>query len=206
MSLDEITRQFDLTRVQKNPAIFDNAKLAWMNRSYINKTAGDSLVDRAKQFFVDAGLVPAQLDQATRSWLAQVIDLVKTHVDHLDQLPNQTDIIYGFETNPPEIDPAIFDVLRKPEARAVAREFARLVEEKEILTAETYREIVGQVKTATHQKGRNLFHPIRAALTGRDSGPELEKLIPLYEEGSRLNLPGKVMSCRERLQIILRSI
>ena len=45
-----------------------------------------------------------------------------------------------------------------------------------------------------------------AALTGLDSGPELEKLIPLYEEGSRLNLPRKVMSCRERLQIILRSI
>jgi nondiscriminating glutamyl-tRNA synthetase len=206
MTLDEIARQFDLTRVQKNPAVFDNAKLDWMNRGYLNKTAGDSLVDKAKQFFVDAGLVPASLDQATRSWLALAIDLVKTHVDHLDQLPNQVDIIYGFETNPPEIDPNIFDTLRKPEARAVALEFARLVEEKESLTAETYRDIVGQVKAITHQKGRNLFHPIRAALTGRDSGPELEKLIPLYEEGSRLNLPRKVMSCRERILVILRSI
>ena len=54
--------------------------------------------------------------------------------------------------------------------------------------------------------GRNLFHPIRAALTGRDSGPELEKLIPLYEEGSRLNLPRKVMSCRERLRSIMRAV
>jgi hypothetical protein len=62
------------------------------------------------------------------------------------------------------------------------------------------------VKAATKQKGRKLFHPIREALTGCGSGPDLEKLITLYEEGSRLNLPRKVMSCRERLRAILKSI
>jgi len=31
-------------------------------------------------------------------------------------------------------------------------------------------------------------------------------LIPLYEEGSRLNLPRRVFSCRERLRAILGSI
>ena len=88
----------------------------------------------------------------------------------------------------------------------MAYEFARLVEEKERLSPERYREIAGLVKTATRQKGRNLFHPIRAALTGRGSGPDLEKLILLYEDGSRLNLPRKVMSCRERLRAILNSM
>ncbi len=206
MLLDEITQQFDLTRVQKNPAIFDNAKLAWMNRNYINRVPSESLVDTAKGFFFTAGLVPHQLDEPTRAWLAQVIDLLKTHVDHLDQLPEKTDIIYGFDTNPPRIEPSVTELLRKPEGQAVVREFARLVEEKERLTAETYREIVGQVKNVTHQKGRNLYHPIRAALTGRDSGPDLEKLIPLYEEGSRLDLPRTVMSCRERLRTIMNAI
>jgi hypothetical protein len=62
------------------------------------------------------------------------------------------------------------------------------------------------VKANTRQKGRNLFHPIRAALTGHGSGPEMEKLIPLYESGSRLNLPRKVMSCRERLHAVLDSL
>jgi nondiscriminating glutamyl-tRNA synthetase len=206
MSLEEITYQFGLTRVQKNPAIFDTAKLAWMNRNYINKSTGESLVDKAKGFFIAAGLVPQQLDPPEHSWLAQVIDLVKTHVDHLDQLPDQTDIVYAFDTHPPRIEPNVTELLRKPEGQAVVREFTRLVEEKESLTSETYREIVGQVKAITHQKGRNLYHPIRAALTGRDSGPDLEKLIPLYEEGSRLNLPRKVMSCRERLHAVMKAI
>ena len=70
MSLEEITRYFDLTRVQKNPAIFDNAKLNWMNRTYINKAASEFLADKAKGFFVEAGLVPAKPDAATLAWLA----------------------------------------------------------------------------------------------------------------------------------------
>jgi nondiscriminating glutamyl-tRNA synthetase len=206
MSLEEIQRQFDLSRVLKSPATFDNAKLDWMNRSYINKIAGGSLVDKAKGFFVDAGLVPAQLDSSVHSWLAQAIDLVKTRVDHLDQLPEEAAIIYGFDSDPPEIDSNVREIFKKPEAKAVAREFTRLVNERERLSLETYREIVAKVKADTRQKGRNLFQPIRAALTGHGSGPELERLISLYEEGSQLQLPRKVMSCRERLHAVLGSI
>jgi glutamyl-tRNA synthetase/nondiscriminating glutamyl-tRNA synthetase len=206
LSRDEITRQFDLRRVLKSPAIFDNAKLDWMNRSYINKTSGESLVDRAKDFFAEAGLVPARLDPPVRAWLSEAIDLIKTHVDHLDELPREAAILYGFETGPPAVDPDARELLRKPEGKAVAREFARLADERERLSPETYREIVAEVKANTHAKGRNLFHPIRAALTGHGSGPELERLIPLYEEGSRLALPRKVLSCRERLRAILGSV
>ena len=206
MPIDEIKRQFDLSRVLKSPAIFDSVKLDWMNRSYINKAESGSLADLAAEFFVEADLVPAKLDSETRAWLAQVIDLIKTHVDHLDQLPREAGIIYGFESKTPEIDADAREALRTPEAKAVVQEFARLVTEKDSLTPESYREIVVQVKAATHQKGRNLFHPIRAALTGRGSWPDLERLIPLYESGNRLNLPRKVMSCRERLQAILGAV
>jgi nondiscriminating glutamyl-tRNA synthetase len=206
MSLDELKSQFDLSRVQKNPAIFDNAKLNWMNRNYINRTAGEALVELSKDLFIEAGLIPREPGDEIKKWLAMLIDLLKTHVDRLDQLPPEADVIYGFETNPPDIEKDAREALSKPEGSAVAREFARLVFEKESLTPESYREIVSRVKSNTQQKGRNLFHPIRAVLTGRGSGPELEKLIPLYEEGSRLNLPRKVMSCRERVDAVLKSL
>ncbi len=35
------------------------------------------------------------------------------------------------------------------------------------------------VAAATGAKGRALFHPLRLALTGREHGPELKKLLPL---------------------------
>jgi glutamyl-tRNA synthetase len=37
----------------------------------------------------------------------------------------------------------------------------------------------GALKTATGRKGRALFHPLRLALTGCESGPELAALLPL---------------------------
>ena len=70
--------------------------------------------------------MPAQMDPQMRAWLAQVIDLVKTHVDHLDQLPREAGIVFGFETAPPEIDDGAREALGNPEGKAVAREFMRL--------------------------------------------------------------------------------
>ena len=206
LSPDEIAQQFDLSRVLKSPATFDNAKLDWMNRTYISKIPADRLFETSAGYFVDAGLVPGNFDERTKAWLAQVIDLLKMRVDHLDQLPSEADIVYGFRHTPAEIDPDVVGMFKDPDAKAVAVEFAGMAGELDALTPETYRTIVGQVKARTKQKGRKLFHPIRAALTGRESGPDLEKLITLYEEGSRLNLPRPVMSSRERLRAVLESI
>jgi glutamyl/glutaminyl-tRNA synthetase len=60
---------------------------------------------------------------------------------------------------------------------------------------------VNEVKAATGVKGKELFHPIRIALTGSTHGPEFDKLVPLMEEGARLKLLKPVLSVRERLAI-----
>ena len=42
----------------------------------------------------------------------------------------------------------------------------------------TYGEWMGLVKANTDKKGKELFHPIRKALTAQESGPELKILLP----------------------------
>jgi glutamyl-tRNA synthetase len=204
MNLSEIVGRFELSRVSRSPAIFDNAKLDWMNRSYVGKMPVPELAARAAPYFVDEGLIPPEPDARVRAWLELVVDAVKSHVNHLDQLPSEALIVYGFPTDPPQLDEAAGATLAEPGALQVAREFARLVANRELLTFDAYKDIIELVKKATGQKGRHLFHPIRAALTGQGSGPELDRLIPIYEEGSRLNLPRCVMSCRERLAAVLK--
>ena len=206
LAMDDIARFFELSRVSKSPAIFDSVKLDWMNRNYMGRLSSAQLAARAAGYFASAGLIPSEAGSAVLEWLALVVDAIRSRVDHLDMLPQETTIIYGFETDPPSLDADAKETLRHPAALAVAREFARLVEERDMVTPEAYKEILGQVKTATKQKGKSLFHPIRAALTGRGSGPELDKLIPIYEEGARLDLPKHVMSCAERLRAVLNSL
>jgi nondiscriminating glutamyl-tRNA synthetase len=68
------------------------------------------------------------------------------------------------------------------------------------LTYEKFREIAMSVQKETGKRGKDLFHPIRVALTGAVSGPELEKLIPIFEQGAKLGLARPVRSSAERLR------
>ncbi|MBV8939826.1 MAG: glutamate--tRNA ligase, partial [Alphaproteobacteria bacterium] len=43
----------------------------------------------------------------------------------------------------------------------------------------TYDAWIAAVKSATGRKGKELFMPLRRALTGKDRGPELKALLPL---------------------------
>jgi glutamyl-tRNA synthetase/nondiscriminating glutamyl-tRNA synthetase len=68
------------------------------------------------------------------------------------------------------------------------------------LTPERFKKIVNEVKAETGVKGKELFHPIRIVITGSHSGPDFERLIPILEQGSHLNLPKHVLSVRERVE------
>ncbi|MBR6327479.1 MAG: hypothetical protein IKR60_01205 [Alphaproteobacteria bacterium] len=50
---------------------------------------------------------------------------------------------------------------------------------KGALTVDAFNEWMNDIKSKTNLKGKDLFHPIRLALTGEDSGPELKILLPL---------------------------
>jgi glutamyl-tRNA synthetase/nondiscriminating glutamyl-tRNA synthetase len=63
---------------------------------------------------------------------------------------------------------------------------------------------MNEVKAETGAKGKDLFHPVRIALTGAHSGPEFDKLIPVIEAGSGLALPVHLLSVRERVETFLR--
>jgi hypothetical protein len=57
------------------------------------------------------------------------------------------------------------------------------------------------VRARTGLKGRDLFHPIRVALTARANGPELDLVVPAIERGAEVpasaGLPP-ILGCRER--------
>ena len=51
---------------------------------------------------------------------------------------------------------------------------------------DTFRIWTGEVREASGRKGKALFMPLRLALTGRDSGPELADLLPLLGRAGTL--------------------
>ena len=82
------------------------------------------------------------------------------------------------------------------------RGLASELESKNQLTFEDFRAIAGRLKDQTKRKGKQLFHPLRAAITAKSSGPELDKLIPLIEEAAHLKLKN-VPGCKARVKTFL---
>jgi len=72
------------------------------------------------------------------------------------------------------------------------------------VTYERFREAARSVQKESGKKGKELFYPIRVAVTGAASGPELEKLIPIFEEGARLPLSRPIKSVVGRLREFAR--
>ena len=214
----ELTQAFTLERVTPSPAVFDFQKLHWLNRHYIKLAEPERIAALARPSFVAAGWLPEKTDPAIENWFAQVLALFLPAVDQLDQLPAKARFLFALDPQTVAADPENVAILATPLAQAVLKDFATriatLVTPIPGLNSETwgtrtplapdaFKAVMNEVKAATGAKGKDLFHPVRIALTGAHSGPEFDKLIPLLEAGSALPLPTHVASVQERVAALI---
>ncbi len=197
---EELVREFKLERVTASPAVFDFDKLNWLNRHYLKLAEPGRLVDLAWPYFVAAGELPGELSEAISSWFAKLLTLFLPAVDRLDQLPSKTRFVFGLNVAAAKAEPENTALLETESARKVLGALTARVEAHDgPVTAEQFKAWMNEVKVETGVKGKELFHPVRIALTGSHSGPEFDKLIPLIEEGSGLAMPRHLPSVKERL-------
>ena len=203
-TLEALVREFSLDRITKSPAVFDQEKLNWLNRHNMKEAPLRRLAELAIPVFEEAGFISTPADEAVLAWLERVIEAVLKNLDYLSQLPQATKVIFEYDPRTLTASAEIWADLNEPEVRAVLAHFIPRVLAASIaeggLTYARFREITKEVQRETGKKGRDLFHPIRVALTGAVSGPELEKLIPIYEEGSKLALGHAVKGVAQRLR------
>ena len=198
-ALPELVQAFNLKEVSRNPAIFDVEKLRWLNRRYLKQSDPARILNLALPIIQGVGYIGESPNASVRAWLREVLDLLLPSVDELSQLPAQAAIFFEYDARVSLQVAENQEVLTHPGARQVIEAFAEKALENGELTPDRFRGVLEQVKQATQQKGKNLFHPIRVALTGTASGPQLDRLIPLVEAGSRLELSKPIKDCRSRL-------
>ncbi len=188
-TLPELTKAFSLKRVTPSPAIFDFDKLNWLNRYYIKQSSPARLAALAWEYF--GGLLPAKevASDAVLVWFAHVVALFAPYVDHLDQLMTKAIFIFGTDPDAARRNPENAAILALDSSRIVLAELAaRCRAFGGIVTPEVFKAWMKEIREATGVKGKDLFHPVRIAITGTHSGPEFDKVLPLLEQGGRLNL------------------
>jgi nondiscriminating glutamyl-tRNA synthetase len=133
------------------------------------------------------------------SWVEHLLDAVLKNLDQLSQLPDAVRLIFEYDAAQTVAAEETRHAAEDAGAREVLKAFIPKVLAESEVTYERFRALTKEVQKETGKKGKDLFHPIRVAVTGAVSGPELEKLIPIFEEGSKLKLARHVKSTAERL-------
>jgi nondiscriminating glutamyl-tRNA synthetase len=200
LAADELVKQFSLDHITRSPAVFDTDKLNWMNRHYLKESAPRRLAELAVAFLPSVGPSTLPVEPAVLAWVERVLDAVLKNISVLSELPQATQIVFDYDARLILQTPEFLELLAAPAALDVLKAFIPKVLVESALSYERFREITKAVQQQTGKKGKELYHPVRMAMTGMSSGPELEKLIPIYEDGSQLPLAQHVKSVGERLR------
>jgi glutamyl-tRNA synthetase len=149
-SLEQLAEEFDFSRFSRSPARFDGKQLLALNRQVLQHLPFAAVAER----------LPAGASEAF--WLA-----VRGNLDLLSEARHWWEVVAGEITRPVLEDEK--DFLRE----------ASVLLPPEPWDESTFSVYAKALSAATGRRRRALFHALRVALTGEESGPELARLLPL---------------------------
>ncbi|HPZ44319.1 MAG TPA: glutamate--tRNA ligase [Bacillota bacterium] len=176
-SLEELTRQFSLERVSKSPAVFDLDKLNWLNGHYIRQSPIEYITDLSIPFLEKAGYLKTPLTPERYEWLKEVIALVRKYLVCLDDLKDHVGIYFNEEVE--VLEEEAREALTAPHVPALFEALARLVLDCPALSAEAAKGLLKAAGKEAGVKGKQIFIPVRAALTGSIEGPDLDRIMAI---------------------------
>jgi nondiscriminating glutamyl-tRNA synthetase len=191
--LAEIIDGFTLERVGKSGAIFDEAKLNWLNGIYIRSAEPNRLAGLLEPYLREGGFDYKSCD---KEWFTEV---VASLADNLSKLSDIGPYIKIFFDSHYELSPDALSLLAEGEALDVIIRLRDSLQEWNNTGESMYAGVIGRVKKETGLKGKNLLMPIRAAVTGVLVGPELDKVFSLLPKESLL------MRCDKAIDLVAAS-
>lgn len=116
-SLDELSREFDIAKVQKSSAIFNIEKLNWINGYYIRRKSSAELTNLCIPFLEKDGLIETEIQNGNLKfkiiqtgeitsfeWLEKIILLEQSRLRTLDEIGERTAFFFTKELEyPPEL-------------------------------------------------------------------------------------------------------
>ncbi len=96
------------------------------------------------------------------------------------------DLTYLFFGEHPVLDDKAKEVLAGESVPAVLSAFKAQLEQLEIVDASTVKKAIKEVQKETGSKGKNLYMPIRIAVSGAMHGPELPDTVELLGKQTAL--------------------
>jgi nondiscriminating glutamyl-tRNA synthetase len=175
-SKEEFIEIFDADRLSKSPALFDKQKLLWMNNQYVKKADLEQVLAISLPHLIKAGRLDANMSGEREEWAHHLIALFQEKISYGAEIVELTDMFFKEEA---EYEEEAKEVLSGETVPEVLQAFSHELDQLSEFKAAEIKAAMKAVQKSTGQKGKNLFMPIRSAVTGQTHGPDLPQAIEL---------------------------
>ena len=191
-TLGEILDKFKISDITKNPAIFDVDKLGWLNGNYIRKKTNEELMDLLIPFMLKEKVIEADktADKKVIDKIFKCVEAFREKIKTLKEFVIEARDLFTNKISCYE-DEAMA-MLEPDTSKKVIKVFLDLLEksdaedesmhDEDFISEEKARMIInetGAILKNESIKGKFLYMPIRASLTGKVHGPDLPKIISI---------------------------
>src|SRR5207237_3104690 len=116
--IDELARRFSIDAVGHSAGVFDEEKLAWVNRHYLKAADPARIAELAIPFFAQHGVRLAP-NGSGMAFLASAMAMATASVDRVNQVPLRLGFLFEYDAAAALRSPAVADEMRQADARAV---------------------------------------------------------------------------------------
>lgn len=181
-TLEELIREFDYHRISKSPAVFDYAKLKWMNGEYLKAMDFDRFYEMAEPYLKEAVKKDYDLKKiaAMVKTRIEIFPDIKEHVDFFDALPDYDVLMYTHKKMKTNAETSL----------AVLKELLPILEAQEDYTNDAlYAALSAYVEEKGYKNGYVMW-PVRTAVSGKQMTPggatELMEVLGKEESLARI--------------------
>ena len=169
---EELIKAFSLERCKESAAIFDLKKLTWLNGIYLKKKSPEEVVSLSLPYLREKGLITA-----SKEYLKKAIELEGERIKKVSEVPDLISFFLEEEIEYPS--DVIKKVLRKEGVKENLLELTSLLEREDDFSIENLEGLVRSFCTQKRIRTKDIFHPLRVAVTGRTVGPGLFETLSL---------------------------
>ncbi|MEW6857760.1 glutamate--tRNA ligase [Streptococcus iniae] len=169
-SRQQLIELFDENRLSKSPAAFDQKKMDWMSNDYLKNTDLQTVFALCKPFLAEAGRLTDKAEKLVELYQPQLISA--------DEIVPLTDLFFA---DFPELSEEEKEVMAGETVPTVLQALKEKLEamSDEDFQPETIFPQIKAIQKETGIKGKNLFMPIRIAVSGEMHDSDLPNTIYL---------------------------
>lgn len=184
-SKEELIRLFRLEDVNSSPAVFNREKLRWMNGVYIREVLPlERLVEEFIPFLEKAGY------SADREYVKKVLEKTR---DSFETLKDGVERLRIFFVEEVDYEQEALQVLEKEESKRVLELFLQKAQERE-LNASSVKEIAKEIQKELNLKAKDVWHALRASLTGKLEGVGVDIICEVMPKDRILHRVRRALS------------